>query len=237
MNLFVSSLEFDPHGDLFAADQSHAYRFARVRSPHPHARESRGRSRSAGDRPAWAWTSRRTGARSPWATHGVVDLYDTTSLRREGPSIPATNAPIGWLAYSRDGRYVVVNDTSWSVRLVDTAAHQAVGPPWKGLAYAGAVFNDDGRIIGTSTPTTGALMNIDPKVWRREACVLAGRNLTAEEWQKYLPGPGSASAHLPAVPLIARASGMRPAHDRPTTVVRPASEMLRTVSTRRKEPS
>ena len=168
---------------------------------------------------------------------GVVDLYDTASLRRRGPGIPATNAPIGWLAYSRDGRYVLVNDTSWNVRLVDTADAPSGRTTWEGLDYAGAVFNDDGRIVGTSTPTTGALMNVDPKVWRREACVLAGRNLTADGVAEVPAGAGPPSAHLPAIPLIARTSRMRPGHDRSTTVVRPASEMLRTVSTRRKEPS
>ena len=199
MNLYVSSLEFDPHGDLFAADQGHAFRFSRVRSSHPHV-ENLAPIADGGSPHGMGMDVSPDGRTVAVAHKGVVDFYDTTNLRPRGPSVPATNAPIGWLAYSRDGRYVVVNDTSNSVRLVDTAAHQAVGPPWKGLIYAGAVFNDDGRVIGTSTPTTGALMNLDPKVWRREACVLAGRNLTAAEWQKYLPGQGPRRRTCPQYP-------------------------------------
>ena len=199
MNLFINGLEFDRHGDLFAADQSHVFRFARVRSPPPARGESHP-GRVAVPLIGMGMDVSPDGRTVAVGHGGVVDFYDTTSLRRLGPGIPATNAAIGWLAYSRDGRYVLANDVSWNVRLVDTAAHQAVGPLWEGLEYAGAVFNDDGRVIGTSTPTTGALMNVDPKAWRREACVLAGRNLTADEWHKYLPGQGPRRRTCPQYP-------------------------------------
>ncbi len=199
MNYVVVSLEFDHHGDLFAADQTHVVRFARVRSPHPRI-ENLAPLAVGGAVTGMGLDVSPDGRTIAVGHGGVVDLYDTASMRRKGAGIPATFAPIGWLAFSRDGRYVLVNDTSWNVRLVDTVAHQAVGPLWRGLEYAGAVFNDDGRIIGTSTPTTGALMNVDPKVWRREACALAGRNLTAAEWQKYLPGQGPRRRTCPQYP-------------------------------------
>ena len=199
MHVFVLSLEFDRRGDLFAADQSKAYRFSNVRSPHPHAEDLA--------RLAYGSTGTDMGmdvspdGRTVAVGHaGAVDLFDTASLRRRGPSIPTMNAPIAWLAYSRDGRYLVVNDASSSVRLVDTTAHQALGPRWRGLSGAGAVFNDDGRIVGTSTPSAGALMTIDPKVWRRDACALAGRNLTVAEWHQYLPGQGPRRRTCPQYP-------------------------------------
>jgi hypothetical protein len=31
------------------------------------------------------------------------------------------------------------------------------------------------------------LWDVDPPVWRRRACAIAGRNLTREEWKLYLP--------------------------------------------------
>jgi hypothetical protein len=37
-------------------------------------------------------------------------------------------------------------------------------------------------------------------VWRREACAIAGRNLTADEWAKYLPGLGPRLRTCPQFP-------------------------------------
>jgi hypothetical protein len=41
------------------------------------------------------------------------------------------------------------------------------------------LFNDD-RI--------GLRYSLDPVDWLREACTVAGRDLTREEWDRYLPG-------------------------------------------------
>ena len=44
-------------------------------------------------------------------------------------------------------------------------------------------------MLGTSVAGHGgALMSVDPMVWRQQACALAGRNLTRAEWARYLPG-------------------------------------------------
>jgi len=189
MNLYVVSLEFDPHGRLYAADESHVYRFSHVRAQQPKSenleRVARG---SAGT--AMGMDVTPDGRTIAVGHGGAVDLYDARTLRQRGPSIPSTNAPIAWLAYSRDGRYLVANDSASNVRLIDAARHRTVGPLWSGLPGAGAVFNHDGTIVGTSTPTSGALLDVDPEDWRAAACALAGRNLTAAEWRRYLPGQG-----------------------------------------------
>ena len=44
-------------------------------------------------------------------------------------------------------------------------------------------------------------MVIDPPIWRDEACTLAGRNLTEEEWERYLPNEGPRQATCPQFPL------------------------------------
>ena len=56
------------------------------------------------------------------------------------------------------------------------------------VAGSGSVFNRDGTIIGTQGPNGGALMSVDPAVWRQDACAVVGRNLTAAEWARDLPG-------------------------------------------------
>jgi len=189
MNLYVVSLEFDPQGRLYAADESHVYRFAHVRAQQPQVENLEAVARgSAGT--AMGMDVTPDGRTIAVGHGGSVDLYDARTLQRLGPSIPSMNAPIAWLAYSRDGRYLVANDSSSNVRLIDTARRRTVGPVWSGLPGAGAVFNHDGRVVGTSTTTSGALLDVDPADWRAAACELAGRNLTAAEWHRYLPGQG-----------------------------------------------
>ena len=43
------------------------------------------------------------------------------------------------------------------------------------------------------------LWDVDPAVWRRRACAIAGRNLTREEWKLYLPAGASVSRDVPGV--------------------------------------
>ncbi len=74
------------------------------------------------------------------------------------------------------------------------ATHQLVGPALPLDPFTGPVFSRDSRTLGTSTPAGGALLSVDPVVWRHEACRLAGRNLTDDEWARYLPARAPAAA-------------------------------------------
>ena len=57
--------------------------------------------------------------------------------------------------------------------------------PFLGLGNA---FSPDGKRLAVSgVESLAMLWDIDPAVWRRRACAIAGRNLTREEWRLYLP--------------------------------------------------
>jgi hypothetical protein len=86
----------------------------------------------------------------------------------------------------------VTGDNANEARIIDVPSRQAIGPTLgNSIAAGGSVFNHDGRTIGTWTTRGGVLMSVDPRVWRRDVCTLAGRNLTADEWHKYLPDQGA----------------------------------------------
>ena len=58
-------------------------------------------------------------------------------------------------------------------------------PPFLGLRNA---FSPDGKLLAVSgIETLAMLWDVDPAVWRRRACAIAGRNLSREEWKLYLP--------------------------------------------------
>jgi WD40 repeat protein len=61
------------------------------------------------------------------------------------------------------------------------------------LPYVAAenAFSPDGRLLAVpGVEGRPMLWDVDPAVWRRRACAIAGRNLTREEWKLYLP-PGT----------------------------------------------
>jgi hypothetical protein len=189
MRSYVIGLAFGPHGELYAADPGHLVRFDAVLTHTPQTRDLSKLVRG-GSLVAIGMDLSPDGRTLAVSRNGSVELVDTKTLRRRGGGIPATHAPIAWLAFSRDGHHVVVNDDAANVRLVDVSAHRAIGPLWTGLTGAGAVFDHTGRHVGTSTTTSGALLDVGTREWRRDACALAGRNLTVEEWHRYLPGEG-----------------------------------------------
>lgn len=58
--------------------------------------------------------------------------------------------------------------------------------PFLGLRNA---FSPDGKLLAVAgVETLAMLWDVDPAVWRRRACAIAGRNLSREEWSLYMPG-------------------------------------------------
>ena len=48
--------------------------------------------------------------------------------------------------------------------------------------------SDGRRLLVTHGDGKGAVLDVDPTVWARRACTLAGRTLTRAEWAEFLPG-------------------------------------------------
>ena len=47
---------------------------------------------------------------------------------------------------------------------------------------------DGRRLLMTLGNGQGAVWDVDPESWAQRACKLAGRTLTREEWDEFLPG-------------------------------------------------
>ncbi len=194
---YVIGLEFSPDGDLFASDTGHAVRFTGLTSASPRVQLLKAVSNPS---LAGGMDLSPDGRVLAVGQGGRVGLYDATNMHRLGPLIDVSTSRITWLAYRRDGRMLVSEDAADSARLIDTTERRVVGPSMPTAKGSGAVFSRDGKTLGTSTPSGGVLMSIDPEVWRREACELAGRNLTETEWRTYLPAEGPRQRTCPEFP-------------------------------------
>jgi WD40 repeat protein len=62
-------------------------------------------------------------------------------------------------------------------------------------------FSPDGTLLATAGVDAYAMLwDVDPAVWRRRACDVAGRNLSLEEWRLYLPSDTPYRATCPESP-------------------------------------
>lgn len=104
----------------------------------------------------------------------------------------ATNAhsgPISDLAYNLDGSLLASASADQSVILWDAPNQRRIWPLTGHTAVVTSVaFSPDNKTLASgSFDGTIILWDVSLDSWRNRACALAGRNLTEDEWQQYLP--------------------------------------------------
>ena len=101
-------------------------------------------------------------------------------------------SPVYWLSYSDDGELLVSGSEDGGVSLWDAATLDLLGtvhPPQRGDPVpSGAEFIGDSHDVVIAS-YDGTIYRWDTDLDRAIdfACRMAGRDLTEEEWQQYLP--------------------------------------------------
>ncbi len=123
--------------------------------------------------------------------NGIVKLWDALSGRAVRHSTVTIQCALNFLQFSADGRSLLESACDGSARLFDVSTLGEVGTPFQGPAQiqsTDAVFSADGRRIIVAYDTGQAYVwDVTPSDWSRHACVVAGRNLTHDEWRFFLP--------------------------------------------------
>jgi hypothetical protein len=130
-------------------------------------------------------------------TDGLLQTYDSTSALideletgLEFPRSATLDAASGKLAV------VGARNTRGIVKVIDPATSTVQEIPGKNFAVSLGFAGPLGLLAITTTDGTVRLcdtsqslqFSLDPDRWIERACALADRELTAEEWEQYVPG-------------------------------------------------
>jgi class 3 adenylate cyclase/WD40 repeat protein len=130
---------------------------------------------------------------------GRVHFHDPVTLAPRGGALEISTSSFQSFGLSDDGSLLMAGDGARTVRLFDVASRVQLGDAIelpRRTVFA-ALRPDGGELAVESTHGT-ALWTLDPDLWARAACRLAGRNLTTEEWDTYLGDLAPYRATCPA---------------------------------------
>jgi WD40 repeat protein/DNA-binding SARP family transcriptional activator len=122
----------------------------------------------------------------------AVTLWDVATWKLAGRlPHPIFTASV---TFDPKGRTLTTAAYDGNLRLWDVASRRQIGPALPGpqcdqCGRNVTEFDPSGtQLVALDANGAGYLWDTDPELWRRRACVVAGRSLTREEWHELLPG-------------------------------------------------
>ncbi len=124
-------------------------------------------------------------------TDAEADLVDTANGRTVARLLAPTHRELQAAAFSHDGQLLALGAWDGSISVWDVHARLALGERLRGhhaLVLSLTFSPNDDTLISSSQDTTVAFRSLDSTMWERQACAIAGRNLTRAEWSLFLAG-------------------------------------------------
>jgi len=124
--------------------------------------------------------------------NNTVRLWEVATRRPIGSPLFGHSDAVMDVAFSPDGQTLASGSWDKTVILWEVATQKPLESPLQG-GYRSSVrsiaFSPDGKTLASGNDDkTIILWNVEPRSWYQQACRIAGRNLTLEEWQRYLQG-------------------------------------------------
>jgi WD40 repeat protein len=130
------------------------------------------------------------------AWDGTIKLWEVAGWRQLPDSL---FAPAGFrsVAFSPDSATIAAGDEAGRVRLWDVETRRALGYPLDAgrPGGAGVAFAPGGTVLAAATETDlvlvrSLLWSDDERLLKKRLCAMVSRNLSATEWDEFLPGKG-----------------------------------------------
>jgi WD40 repeat protein len=117
----------------------------------------------------------------------AVTLWDVATHRLVGrlplPIFATT------VAFDPRGKLLAASANDGTVYLFDVASRREIGTSLPGDGLSVPAFDPAGtHLIVVYQFGAVVVWDIDPERWKQQACTVAGRSLTREEWRELLPG-------------------------------------------------
>jgi WD40 repeat protein len=122
---------------------------------------------------------------------GIVQFWNTDSGAEIGRPTPVAPSPVSSIAFDpRLALFATTGGGDGVARLWSTSTSRVSGAsfPSEGSAWGSAAFTPDGsKLVVVWDDGRGDVWPTAVAAWESHACAVAGRNLTREEWARYVP--------------------------------------------------
>jgi WD40 repeat protein/class 3 adenylate cyclase len=121
---------------------------------------------------------------------GLVEFWDAATGAQRGRPIRASSGFTLSLDFDPSGQVLLTTGTDGTARLFDVRTRSQIGAPLPGIdnRWVFAEFAPDGkRVYGAYDEGSGYVWDVDPQHWSAHACAVAGRDLSEQEWERFLP--------------------------------------------------
>jgi WD40 repeat protein len=186
----ANNIAFSPDGRLLAAglgdgrvliiDASHG---RQIRTIHPLQGDNGGAS-------SLAFAPNGTLATGTYA--GVVQLWNPSTGAPISHPVLVAAAPVASIAFDRSGqRFATAGGPEGGLKLWFTSNLQQDGAtldPEQGTSGNGQFTPNGQLLLAIDADGHGSLWPVNPGAWENQACAVAGRNLTHEEWSRFITG-------------------------------------------------
>ena len=129
-------------------------------------------------------------ASGSWA--GIVNLWDPKTGRELGNPTLVAQAPVSAIAFAPDGkRFATTGGSSGHTKVWVTSTLQQLGDDFPGGegSWGNIAYTPNGRYLFSAYADGSAYRwPVTVGAWADQACRVAGRNFTREEWRRFVAG-------------------------------------------------
>jgi WD40 repeat protein len=150
------------------------------------------------------------GTRLASVSSETIRVWDAQSGRPVGETLQepkrSVMSSVTSVAFSPGGARLASGSGDGTIRVWDVKSGRPVGEPMQGHQgwVLSVAFSPDGmRLASGSQDQTIRLWDLSIEPWKTNACRIANRNMTKEEWKQYMGDPKDYHKTCPDLPIPA----------------------------------